>query len=108
MTLPGGYRIRVHVHDATGRPVSGAVVSWPASRELPPLPSDVHLVLDGAREVSVHAVDSSGRPVANVLLMPWTLKKSGKLAYLNCSGSRTTLARPGSTSCGASNPPAAG
>src|SRR5437868_1662367 len=57
--------------------------SWPPHNRLSDLPSEVHLVLDGAREVAVQAVDSSGRPVSNVRLTPWTVKKKGKLAYVN-------------------------
>lgn len=67
--------------------------SWPPGDQIPALPPEIHLVLDGAREVSVQAVDSSGRPVPNVQLTPWTIKKAGKLAYVNCSGSRAAAIR---------------
>lgn len=67
--------------------------SWPPHREMPALAPEVHLVLDGAREVTVQAVDSAGRPMPNVPLTPWTVKKKGKLAYVNCSESRATTVR---------------
>src|SRR5262249_10977498 len=67
--------------------------SWPPGRNLPRLPPEIHLVLDGAREVSVQAVDSLGRPVPDVPLTPWTVKKKRKLSHVNWSGSRATVVR---------------
>src|SRR3954452_18616551 len=66
--------------------------SWPPGREVPALPPEVHLVLDGAWEVMVQVLDSAGHPLANVPLTPWTIKKRGKLAYVNCSACRAAVA----------------
>jgi hypothetical protein len=63
--------------------------SWPPG-DLPALPPEIHLVLDGARGVQVRAVDSADRPVPNVALTPWTIKKPAKLADVNCSGTGAT------------------
>jgi hypothetical protein len=59
-------------------------------RGLPPTstppPTEVRLVLDGARTVRVKLLDSAGRPVPDVELSPLTIKKKGKLSYVNLSG----------------------
>jgi RNA polymerase sigma factor (sigma-70 family) len=60
------------------------------SRSVPPMftppPPEVRLVLDGVRTVRVKAVDSAGRPVPEVELVPWLLRKKGKLNDVNLSG----------------------
>jgi hypothetical protein len=57
-----------------------------SSREWPPLPPEVTLVLDGARTAVVQASDSAGRPVPDVPVVPWTIKKKGKFDEVNLSG----------------------
>jgi hypothetical protein len=56
-------------------------------RKRPPLPAEVTLVLDGVRAARVQAADSAGRPVAGVRLLPWIIKKKGKISETNLSGS---------------------
>jgi hypothetical protein len=51
------------------------------------LPAELTLVLDGARTVSIAATDSAGHPVAGVPFLAWTIKKTGKRAEVNLSGS---------------------
>ncbi len=58
--------------------------SIPATYALPP--AEVRLVLDGARTVRVKVVDSVDKPVPGVELVPWLLRKAGKLGDLNLSG----------------------
>ena len=56
------------------------------------LPSEVNLVLDGARTTVIKAEDSAGRPVPNVPFYPWTIFKPGKIDYANIGGSRIVYA----------------
>ncbi len=49
-------------------------------------PAQVALTLDGARTLSVHAVDSADKPLSGVELVPWSVKKKGKLFYANIGG----------------------
>jgi hypothetical protein len=56
------------------------------NRERPPLPAGITLVLNSSRTVQVHATDSADRPVAGVVMVPWTIKKKGKVADANLSG----------------------
>ena len=64
--------------------------AWPPGRALPRLPPEVHLVLGRAVEIRVQVVDSADRPVGGVPLTPWTIKRAGKLNYVNCSAGQTT------------------
>lgn len=50
-----------------------------------PPPPEVRLHLDGARTVRVKAVDSSGRPASGIDLVPWLVRKKGKLNEVNLS-----------------------
>jgi hypothetical protein len=59
--------------------------SWPGPVIVEP-PLEVALTLDGARSIAVHATDSADKPVGGIDLVPWTVKKKGKLAYANLSG----------------------
>ncbi len=55
------------------------------------LPDKVSLKLDGARpDILAEAKTPDDKAVAGALVMPWTIKKPGKLAYANVSGSRIT------------------
>jgi protocatechuate 3,4-dioxygenase beta subunit len=58
-----------------------------------PPPTDVSLVLEGARTVRIQATDSKDKPVPEVAFVPWTVSKNGKIADVNLSGagSLTTL-----------------
>ena len=56
--------------------------SWPGSVIDAP-PSQVTLMLDGARSISVRTVDSESEPVAGIDLIPWTIKKKGRLTACN-------------------------
>jgi beta-lactamase regulating signal transducer with metallopeptidase domain len=60
--------------------------SWPGGIIGEP-PAQVALTLDGARTISVRAVDSAEKPLPGVELEPWTVKKKGKLSYVNIGGS---------------------
>ncbi|NLE61371.1 MAG: carboxypeptidase regulatory-like domain-containing protein, partial [Planctomycetes bacterium] len=63
---------------------------WPPTAESKPrlLPEQIKLVLDGARQMHIRAVNSDGRPLPEVGFVPWTIKKPGKMADVNLSGSR--------------------
>ena len=65
------------------------------TEDLPPLPAEVSLVLDGAGSVRVKAVDSSGKPVAGVKFTPWYIDKPGKLEFANIGSSSTGLPTTG-------------
>lgn len=51
-----------------------------------PPPTEVRLVLDGARTVRVKVVDSEGKPVPDVDLTPMRVQKKGKIGPVNLSG----------------------
>jgi RNA polymerase sigma factor (sigma-70 family) len=59
-------------------------------RALPPLwstpPERARLVLNGARMVRVRAKDSADKPVPGVDIVPWLVKKRGKLSSANLCG----------------------
>jgi hypothetical protein len=57
-----------------------------SNRERPPLPAAVKLVLNRPRTARVHTTDSANRPVPGVVMVPWTIKKKGKVADANLSG----------------------
>jgi RNA polymerase sigma factor (sigma-70 family) len=59
--------------------------SWGGYISEPP-PTDVSLVLEGARTVRIQATDSKNKPVPGVGFVPWLLAKNGKLADVNLSG----------------------
>ncbi len=59
--------------------------SWPGGAVLP-LPSLVKLKLAGAQAIRVTATDSSGKPLPGINLIPWSIHKKGKIAYVNLSG----------------------
>jgi protocatechuate 3,4-dioxygenase beta subunit len=59
--------------------------SWP-DRAQATLPQRVDLTLDGAQTVRVRATDSVNRNLPGIDLMPWTIKKKGKLGYVNLGG----------------------
>ncbi len=67
---------------------------WPSSRR-DPLPAEVSLVLGGVSPAGVRAVDSGGRPLAGVKCYPWLIRKRGKLADYNGSGSEIARAMTG-------------
>ena len=50
------------------------------------VPSRIELVLNGAIPLEVQAVDTLGNPIPNLLIAPWTIKKTGKLSYANVGG----------------------
>lgn len=56
----------------------------PESKQPPP--SDVRLVLDGARDVRAKLVDTEGKPVPGVRVCPWYFQKLDKLSNVNVSG----------------------
>jgi beta-lactamase regulating signal transducer with metallopeptidase domain len=60
--------------------------SWPGVITGEP-PTQVALTLNGARAISVRAADSADKALPGVEMAPWTVKKEGKLAYVNFSGS---------------------
>jgi beta-lactamase regulating signal transducer with metallopeptidase domain len=60
--------------------------SWPGV-VIGEAPAQVALTLDGARTISVRAVDSADKALSGVELVPWSVQKKGKLAYVNFSGS---------------------
>jgi len=51
--------------------------------ELPPLPAEVTLTLDGAQTVRIKAIDSKGQPVPGVAFSPWILTKPGRITHAN-------------------------
>ncbi len=59
--------------------------AWPGSIIGEP-PAQVALTLAGARSIAVRAVDSANKPVPGIDLVPWTIKKQGRLAAVNLSG----------------------
>jgi hypothetical protein len=59
--------------------------SWGGYGRNPP-PTDVSLVLEGARTVRIQATDSKDKPVPGVAFMPWTISKNGKIHDVNVSG----------------------
>jgi hypothetical protein len=60
--------------------------SWPGTI-VNMLPGDVALVLNGARTVRIQATDSGGKPLPGITLRPWTIHKTGKIAYANLAAS---------------------
>jgi len=54
-------------------------------RNLEP-PTEIWLVLDGARSVLVQAKDSSDEPVAGIDFVPWLIITKGKLSEVNLGG----------------------
>jgi hypothetical protein len=61
--------------------------SWPGSIMDEP-PAHVALVLDGARSIRVKAVDAADKALPDIDLTPLTVKKKGKLSYVNLSGAK--------------------
>jgi hypothetical protein len=57
-----------------------------SNRSLPPLPAEVKLVLDGNRTCQVQLTDSAQHPLPNIPVVPWTIKKQGKIRDVNLSG----------------------
>jgi beta-lactamase regulating signal transducer with metallopeptidase domain len=70
--------------------------AWPGSIAAEP-PARVALKLDGARSLTVKAVDPAGKPLPGIVLGPWSMRKKGKLSYVNLSGKelRDVSARTG-------------
>jgi len=60
--------------------------AWPPGAATPAPPREVTLVLEGARTVRVHTLDSAGNPVPGVKMVPWYIRKKGRMAYCNLSG----------------------
>jgi beta-lactamase regulating signal transducer with metallopeptidase domain/protocatechuate 3,4-dioxygenase beta subunit len=50
------------------------------------LPEQVALTLDGAQTLSVRVEDSAGKPLPDIELIPWSVKKKGRISYVNLSG----------------------
>ncbi|WP_419189434.1 carboxypeptidase regulatory-like domain-containing protein [Stieleria marina] len=57
------------------------------SQERLDVPDNVQLRLNGAVSVSVTTLDSAKKPIEGVTVTPWSIKKKGKLSYVNLSGS---------------------
>jgi hypothetical protein len=57
-----------------------------SQQELLPLPKRLTLTLDGARSLRVKAVDQQGKPLAGVHVGPWNIRKLGREADVNLSG----------------------
>lgn len=59
----------------------------PGSRDqMPPLPDEVKLTLDGARNVRVKTVAQNGKPIAGAKVGAWYIRKLGRESDINLSG----------------------
>jgi hypothetical protein len=56
--------------------------TWPRTEPLA-LSGEVKLVVTGAQKVTVGVADSAGKPLPNIQVVPWTIRKKGRLGYVN-------------------------
>lgn len=67
--------------------------AFPTSDRLK-VPKQLSLKLDGAVNIQVNVQGSQGEPVEGIRLMPWTIKREGKLSYVNLSGIELATSPP--------------
>ena len=72
-------------HDAYGYDYYENYDSFPISERLK-LPQELTLTLNGGSNAEVKVVDSKDKPIAGVDIIPSTIRKKGKLSYVNAGG----------------------
>lgn len=69
-------------HDSHGFDYYENYAAFPSHERLP-LPDNVTLTFDGNQTARVRVADSDEKPVPGVAVVPWIIRKKGKLSYIN-------------------------
>lgn len=90
LTLPADAKVRSVFALKSGRGFDYWIERVQPAAPVQGLPEKLDLTLNGARRVRVHAIDGDGQPVSGISVRPWTIRKQGRMSYVNLSAGFTS------------------